>query len=85
MPMALLFCLGYLMQRCILNLVIRAPMFNTLLITFGLEVVITYLAQMIFSADFRTVNPTYAGAQFRFSRRDRSRWRGFWPSASPWR
>ncbi len=42
----LLFCLGYLIQRCVLNLVIRAPMFNTLLVTFGLEVVITYLAQI---------------------------------------
>jgi branched-chain amino acid transport system permease protein len=64
--MVLLFCLGYLIQRYVLNLVIRAPMFNTLLITFGLEVVITYLAQMIFSADFRTVNPSYAGANFAF-------------------
>ena len=64
--MALLFCIGYLIQRYILNLVIRAPMFNTLLITFGLEVVVTFLAQMIFSADFRTVNPSYAGANFVF-------------------
>ena len=36
-------------------------MFNTLLITFGLEVVLTYLAQLAFSADFRTINPPYAG------------------------
>jgi branched-chain amino acid transport system permease protein len=62
--MAMLFCLGYVIQRYVLNFVIRAPMFNTLLITFGLEVVITFLAQMIFSADFRTVNPSYAGANF---------------------
>jgi branched-chain amino acid transport system permease protein len=62
--MMALFCLGYLLQRCILNFVIRAPMFNTLLITFGLEVVITYLAQIAFSADFRTINPSYAGANF---------------------
>jgi len=64
--MVFLFVIGYLIQRYILNLVIRAPMFNTLLITFGLEVVITFLAQMIFSADFRTVNPPYAGANFVF-------------------
>ena len=62
--MVMLFCLGYLIQRYVLNMVIRAPMFNTLLITFGLEVVITFLAQIIFSADFRTVNPSYAGANF---------------------
>lgn len=59
-----LFALGYAIQRGILNLVIRGPMFNTLLITFGIEVVLTYLAQLAFSADFRTVNPRYAGASF---------------------
>jgi branched-chain amino acid transport system permease protein len=57
-----MFALGYALQRGLLNLVIRAPMFNTLLITFGLEVVLTYLAQLVFSADFRTINPPYAGS-----------------------
>ncbi|MGE5336547.1 MAG: branched-chain amino acid ABC transporter permease [Gemmatimonadota bacterium] len=61
---AVLFFVGYAIQRGILNLVIRAPMFNTLLITFGLEVVLTYLAQVFFSADFRTINPSYAGRNF---------------------
>jgi branched-chain amino acid transport system permease protein len=59
-----LFVLGYAIQRGILNLVIRAPMFNTLLVTFGLEVVLTFLAQLVFSADFRTINPPYAGSNF---------------------
>ena len=57
----IMFCLGYAVQRGLLNLIVRAPMFNTLLITFGLEVVLTYLAQLAFSADFRTINPPYAG------------------------
>jgi branched-chain amino acid transport system permease protein len=56
-----MFALGYALQRGLLNLVVRAPMFNTLLITFGLEVVLTYMAQLVFSADFRTINPPYAG------------------------
>ncbi len=66
LPVAMLalFCLGYILQRYVLNLVIKAPMFNTLLITFGLEIIITYLAQIAFSADFRTINPSYAGANF---------------------
>jgi branched-chain amino acid transport system permease protein len=55
---ALLFGLGYALQRYVLNLIIRAPMFNTLLITFGLEVVLTHLAQLVFSADYRTINPS---------------------------
>lgn len=62
--MAVLFALGYAVQRGILGLVIRGPLFNTLLITFGLEVVFTYLAQIAFSADFRTLNPGYAGSNF---------------------
>ena len=59
-----MFVVGYALQRGLLNLVVRAPMFNTLLITFGLEVVLTYLAQLAFSADFRTINPPYAGNSF---------------------
>lgn len=61
---AALFAVGYLLQRGLLNLIVRAPMFNTLLITFGLEVVLTYLAQLAFSADFRTINPPYAGDSY---------------------
>ena len=57
----IMFAVGYAVQRGLLNLVVRAPMFNTLLITFGIEVVLTYLAQLAFSADFRTINPPYAG------------------------
>jgi len=62
--MVVLFVVGYSLQWNVLNLIIRAPMFNTLLLTFGFEVVLTNLAQMIFSADYRTINPSYAGANF---------------------
>ena len=61
LTVAAMFALGYGLQRGLLNLVIRSPMFNTLLITFGLQVVLTYLAQLVFSADFRAINPPYAG------------------------
>ena len=64
LTMLALFVFGYVIQRYLLNLVIRAPMFNTLLITFGIDVVLTFLAQIYFSADFRTINPTYAGSNF---------------------
>ena len=57
----IMFVAGYALQRGLLNLIIRASMFNTLLITFGLQVVMSALAQLIFSADFRTINPSYAG------------------------
>lgn len=60
--MAVMFVFGYLVQRGILNLIVRSALLNTLLITFGLDVVLTYMAQLAFSADFRTINPSYAGA-----------------------
>jgi branched-chain amino acid transport system permease protein len=59
--MLLLFVLGYLLQMFLLNLIVRSAQLNTLLITFGLDVVFVYLAQLLFSADFRTINPPYAG------------------------
>jgi branched-chain amino acid transport system permease protein len=64
LPIAFLamFALGYLLQRYVLNLIVRSAQLNTLLITFGLDVVLTYLAQLAFTADFRTINPSYAGA-----------------------
>jgi len=66
LPLCMLtvFAFGFVLQRYVLNLIVRAPMFNTLLITFGIDVVLTYLAQIVFSADFRVVNPSYAGANF---------------------
>lgn len=59
---AAMFAFGYALQRGVLNLIVRAPMFNTLLITFGIDVVLSYLAQIVFSADFRAINPSYAGS-----------------------
>ncbi|OZB31736.1 MAG: branched-chain amino acid ABC transporter permease [Ferrovum sp. 34-44-207] len=55
--MLLLFILGYALQRYVLTLIARSPMFNTLLITFGLDVIFMVLAQLFFS-----INPSYAGA-----------------------
>jgi branched-chain amino acid transport system permease protein len=60
--MLAMFIFGFLVQRYIVNLIVRSALLNTLLITFGLDVIITYLAQLFFSADFRTINPSYAGS-----------------------
>jgi branched-chain amino acid transport system permease protein len=60
--MLTMFAFGFLIQRLIINFIVRSELLNTLLITFGLDVVFTYLAQLVFSADFRTINPSYAGS-----------------------
>jgi branched-chain amino acid transport system permease protein len=59
-----LFVYGYLLQRLILNLVVRAQLFLTLLITFGIEVAMVNLARIFWSSDLRQVTPSYAGANF---------------------
>ncbi len=59
-----LFGYGYLLQRLLLNLVVRAQLFLTLLITFGIEVVMVNLARIFWSSNLRQVTPAYAGASF---------------------
>ena len=59
-----LFAYGYLVQRFLLNLIVRAQLFLTLLITFGLEVVMVNLARLAWSSDLRQVTPAYAANNF---------------------
>jgi branched-chain amino acid transport system permease protein len=59
-----LFAYGYLLQRFVLNLIVRAHLFLTLLITFGIDVVMVNLARIFWSSDLRQVTPAYAGANF---------------------
>jgi branched-chain amino acid transport system permease protein len=62
--MAVFFCVGYIVQRYIINNVIRAPLLVTFLLTFGLEIIFVNLALKIFGGDFRSVRTTYSGAGF---------------------
>ena len=62
--MLLFFFLGYLVQRFIINNVIRAPLLVTFLLTFGLEIVLINLALNIFGGDYRSVTTSYSGAGF---------------------
>jgi branched-chain amino acid transport system permease protein len=58
------FGFGFLLQRFILNLVVRAQLFLTLLITFGLGVVMENVARLAWSSDLRQITPSYEGAHF---------------------
>jgi branched-chain amino acid transport system permease protein len=62
--MLVLFGLGWLIQRFLINSVIRAPMLMTFLMTFGLELIIVDLALNFFSADNRSVQTPYSGAHW---------------------
>jgi branched-chain amino acid transport system permease protein len=58
---AVLFVVGYAVQRGLINQVIRAPFLITFLLTFGLELLITNIAQAAWTADFRSVTTAYSG------------------------
>src|SRR5262245_13460405 len=59
--MAVLFCIGYGIQRVLINQVIRAPLLATFLMTFGLEILIVNLVNYFFKADLRSVTTGYSG------------------------
>lgn len=60
--MAVLYVLGYALQRGVINLIVRAPVFMTLILTFGLEMLIINGLLLGGSADVRTATPSYAAA-----------------------
>lgn len=59
--MALLFTLGYVLQRVLINRVIPYGVFMTLVLTFGLSLFLIDMALFAFSGDYRSVTPGYAG------------------------
>ncbi len=59
--MAILFVIGYGLQIGLINWVVRAPVLITLLLTFGLDLVIISISLLLWSANTRSVNPSYFG------------------------
>jgi branched-chain amino acid transport system permease protein len=57
---AALFLFGYLLQRFLLNRVIRVSLFMTLVLTFGLNMVLVNVLLALFSADVRSITMPYA-------------------------
>ncbi len=62
LSMASLFVVGWVLQKTLINRIVRAPVLMTFLITFGLSLVITDLILHAFSSDFRSVAVPYASA-----------------------
>jgi branched-chain amino acid transport system permease protein len=62
---AVLFVVGYVLQRYLVNLVVNAPIFVTLLLTFGLELMLVQGMNITFSADYRSISTSYASESLR--------------------
>jgi branched-chain amino acid transport system permease protein len=61
---AAMFAFGYLVQKYIINFVVRAPILTTFLLTFGLSLLLVNVALLIFHGDSKAVDPAYEGAHF---------------------
>ncbi|MEO7982310.1 MAG: branched-chain amino acid ABC transporter permease [Sporichthyaceae bacterium] len=57
---AVLFVVGYALQRGLINLVINAPIFITLLLTFGLDLLLVQGMNIVFTANYRSIKTSYA-------------------------
>ena len=55
-----LFALGYVVQRGLINRVINAPIWMTLLLTFGLELLFVNALTIVFTGDYRSISTSYA-------------------------
>src|SRR5512142_2991757 len=64
LTMIIMFLLGAVIQRYIINYVIRAPAYITVTLTFGLELLIVNLALGAWTANFRSITVSYSGARF---------------------
>lgn len=57
---AALFVAAYIVQRYLINLVVNAPIWMTLLLTFGLNLLIVNGLILLFTADFRAIHTSWA-------------------------
>ncbi|HVV42942.1 MAG TPA: branched-chain amino acid ABC transporter permease [Nitrobacter sp.] len=62
MPVSMLatFVLGYGIQRLILNRIIRTSLLLSLVVTFGIDLILTDATVIAFTSDVRSVNASYA-------------------------
>jgi branched-chain amino acid transport system permease protein len=50
---------GYIIQRYLINLVVNAPIWMTLLLTFGLSLLLVNGLVLLFTGDFRSIHTSY--------------------------
>ena len=64
--MAVTFAMGYLLQKYIINLIVRTQVFMVFILTFGLEILLQNITNLICTADFRSITTSYSGAGITF-------------------
>jgi branched-chain amino acid transport system permease protein len=64
---AVLFAIGYVLQRTLINFIVEASIFMTLIFSFGLDMLMTNVNLALFTADMRSIEVTYAHQSFEFA------------------
>jgi branched-chain amino acid transport system permease protein len=59
-----MFIVGYAVQRLLINQIVNAPIFLTLLLTFGLQLMLVQGMAVLFTADYRAIATSYASESF---------------------
>lgn len=59
--MAFNYLLGYLIQKYLLNLLIRTHIFMVFILTFGIDILLSNVSNLLFSGDYRSVTPSIGG------------------------
>lgn len=62
--MFILFLIGYYTQKYLLNFVVKVGIFLSLILTFGLDLVLINVVLLIFTGDYRSVTTAYSGTNF---------------------
>lgn len=62
----ILFSVGFLTQKFLINRIIQASVFMTLILTFGLDLLFVNMNLSLFTADLRSITTSYAGLGWKF-------------------
>jgi len=63
--MALLFCIGYVYQRLLIQRAVDGSPLGSMLLTFGVALMMQNVMIWLFSPDMKSITPTYAFSSFR--------------------
>jgi len=66
--MVVLFWIGYVSQKYLLNFVVKIGIFMSLVLTFGLDLVLINGVLLVFTGDYRSVTPSYSGTFFQLGK-----------------
>lgn len=60
--MPIMFVVGYVMQRVLINRIVERPHLMALLVTFGISIALANLVKLVYTADPRFINVWYTGS-----------------------